>query len=132
MRLLWLGTYKHETRSNRFQTLWLPYYSRWCWEVIRKLLVLWCFQRVHKENITLKWVKTKDTKKGWSRFKDTTQLTFTCSKSTKDNTRKTCKICSKVTTKTPKRHRRRSGVVIVTSEHILHLFLVFPFLTLNK
>ena len=37
------------------------------------------------------------------------------------------------TIKTPeKRQRRRSSVLIVDFEHILHLFLVFLLLTLNK
>ena len=76
-----------------------------------------------------------------------TQLRFTCSKQTTEtlgksvkyvnpakiylfkanngNTRKKCKICSKLTVKT--RQWRRSGVFIVNFEHILHLFLVFFF-----
>ena len=41
-------------------------------------------------------------------------------------------ICSKLTTKTPERRQsRHSGVLIVNSEDIAHLFL-FPLLTLNK
>ena len=44
----------------------------------------------------------------------------------KKDTRKTCKICSKLTMKTPeRRHLHRSGVFIVNFEHISHLFLVF-------
>ena len=47
--------------------------------------------------------------------------------------RKRCKICSKVTIKTPvRRHWRRPGVFIVYFEHILHVFLVFLLLTLNR
>ena len=43
--------------------------------------------------------------------------------------RKRCKICSKLTIKTPeRRHWRRSGVFIVNVEHISHLVLL---LTLN-
>ena len=38
-------------------------------------------------------------------------------------------IWSKLTIKTPE--QRRSGVFIVNFEHILHLVLVFPLLTLN-
>ena len=50
----------------------------------------------------------------------------------KKNTRTRCKICSKLTIKTPeRRQRRRSGVFIVNSEHILHLALVFLLSTLN-
>ena len=49
------------------------------------------------------------------------------------NTRKRCEIYSKFTIKTPERHRwRHSGVFINNFEHILHLFLVFLWLTLNK
>ena len=48
-------------------------------------------------------------------------------------TRKRCEIFSKLTVKTPeRRQRRRSGVFIVNFENILHLFLVFLLLTLNK
>ena len=48
------------------------------------------------------------------------------------NSRRSCKICSKLTMKTPKRHKqRRSGVFIVNFEHIPHLVLVFLLLTLN-
>ena len=49
------------------------------------------------------------------------------------STRKRCKICSKLAIKTPKRrHWRRSGIFIVNSEHISHLFLVLLLLTLKK
>ena len=48
------------------------------------------------------------------------------------NTRKSCGIFSKLTTKTTERRRRRSGVFIVNFENISHLFLVFLLLTLNK
>ena len=49
------------------------------------------------------------------------------------NTRKRCEICSKVTIKTPEQSQwRRSGVFIVTFEHISHLFLAFLLLTLNN
>ena len=48
------------------------------------------------------------------------------------NTRTRLEICSKLTIKTPeRRHWRRSGVFIVNFEHILHLFLVFLWLTFN-
>ena len=49
------------------------------------------------------------------------------------NNRKRCEICSKLTIKTPEQCQwRRSSVFIVNFEHILHLFLIFPLLTLNK
>ena len=49
------------------------------------------------------------------------------------NNRKRCKICSKLTIKTPERlHWRRSGVFIVNFEHISHLILVFLLLNLNR
>ena len=42
------------------------------------------------------------------------------------NTRRRCKICSKLTIKDPKRRQwHRSSIFIVNFEHILHLFLVF-------
>ena len=48
------------------------------------------------------------------------------------NTRARCKICSKLTIKTPeRRHWRCSGVLIVNFEHILHLVLIFLLLTLS-
>ena len=46
------------------------------------------------------------------------------------NTRKMCKIGSKLVVKTLE--RRRSGVFTVNFEHISHFFLVFLLLTLNK
>ena len=50
----------------------------------------------------------------------------------KRNTRIKCDICSKLTIKTlARRQWRRSEVFIVNFEHILHLTLVFLFLTLN-
>ena len=50
-----------------------------------------------------------------------------------NNTRKRCKICSKLTIKTlEERQLRRSSVFIVNFENILHLFLVFLLMTLNK
>ena len=49
------------------------------------------------------------------------------------NTKTMCKICSKLTIKTPERCQwRRSGLFIVNFEQISHLFLLFPLLTLNK
>ena len=49
------------------------------------------------------------------------------------NTRKWCEICSKLTIKTTERRQRcRSGVFLVSFEHILHLFLMFLLLNLNK
>ena len=49
------------------------------------------------------------------------------------NTTKRCEICSKLSTKTLERRQlRRSGVFIFNFEHILHLVLVFPLLTLNR
>ena len=48
------------------------------------------------------------------------------------NFRTRCKICSKLTIKTPERRQwRRSGVFVVNFEHIPHLALVFLLLTLN-
>ena len=49
------------------------------------------------------------------------------------NSRKRCKICSKFKIKTPEQlHWRRFSVFIANFEHILHVFLVFLLLTLNK
>ena len=48
------------------------------------------------------------------------------------DTRKRCQICSKLTIKTPERCQwLRSGVFIVSFEHVLYLVLVFLLLTLN-
>ena len=49
------------------------------------------------------------------------------------NTRTRCEICSKLTIKTPERRQWcRSGVFIVSFEHISHLVLVFLLLTLRR
>ena len=48
------------------------------------------------------------------------------------NTRLRCEICSNLTIKSPERHQWRfSGVFIVNFEHISHLALAFPLLTLK-
>ena len=51
----------------------------------------------------------------------------------KVTSRTRCKICSKLTIKTPERWRQRCrfGFFIVNFEHILHLVLVFLLLTLS-
>ena len=60
------------------------------------------------------------------------QLTFTCLKSTMETLEKGMKYF-KLTIKTPERRQwRPSGVFIVNFEHILHVFLKFLLLTLNK
>ena len=46
------------------------------------------------------------------------------------NTRVRCEICSKLTIKTPERHR--SGVLIVNFEHISHPVLMLLLLTLSR
>ena len=49
------------------------------------------------------------------------------------NTKIMCEICSKLAIETSdQRHWRRFGVVIVNFEHVWHIPLVFPLLTLNK
>ena len=49
------------------------------------------------------------------------------------NTRKRCEKCIELTIKIPERRQLHlSGVFIVNSEHISHLFLLFALLTLNK
>ena len=49
------------------------------------------------------------------------------------NTRKTCKICWKLTIKTSERHQwHHSGVFIGNFEHISYLFLMFLLMTLSK
>ena len=54
-------------------------------------------------------------------------------KITNRNTRKRCELCSQLTIKIPEpSHWGRSVVFIVNSEHILHLFLVFLLVALNK
>ena len=51
----------------------------------------------------------------------------------RNTARKRCAICSNLTIKILEpRHSRRSGVFIVTFEHISHLFLIFLLLILNK
>ena len=49
------------------------------------------------------------------------------------NTRKRCEMCSELTMKIPERRQwRHSGIFIFNFEHILHLSLVFPLLTLSR
>ena len=49
------------------------------------------------------------------------------------NSRTRCEICAKLTIKTQeRRHWRRSGVFIVTFEHISHLVLVFLFVNFEQ
>ena len=43
-----------------------------------------------------------------------------------------CEICTKLIETPERRHWRRSGVFIVNFEHILHLVLLFLFLTLSR
>ena len=48
------------------------------------------------------------------------------------NTRASCKICSRLTIKTPKQHQWHcSGVFIVNLKHFSHFVLVFLLLTVN-
>ena len=48
------------------------------------------------------------------------------------NTKTRCEICLELAMKTPERRQWcHSGVFIVNSKHISHLFLVFVLLTLN-
>ena len=42
-----------------------------------------------------------------------------------------CEICPKLTMKTPEKRQLSPGVFTVKFEHISHLALVFPLLTLN-
>ena len=54
-------------------------------------------------------------------------------KVTNRNTKKRCEVCSRLTIITPEWcHWSRANVFIANFEHILHLFLVFLLLTLNK
>ena len=71
------------------------------------------------------------TQKGESLGKSITQLTFTYSNSTIETAIKMCEICSKLTIKTVER-RHHSIVFVVNFEHILHLYVVFLLLKLNK
>ena len=61
------------------------------------------------------------------------QPPITCSKLTIETQEHGVKYVQSLTIKTPKqRHFRRSGVIIVNFEHILHLVLVFLLLTLSR
>ena len=71
------------------------------------------------------------TQKDESLGKSITQLTFTYSDSTIETVIKMCEICSKLTIKTVER-RHHSIVFVVNFEHILHLYVVFLLLKLNK
>ena len=63
---------------------------------------------------------------------NTTQPVFTCSKLIIETLEQGVKYVPKLIIKTPERRQlRRSGVFIVNFEHIPHLVLMFPSLTLN-
>ena len=68
----------------------------------------------------------------WNEITHLYQLTFTCSKWTIETLENVWNMFKVNNKKLGRRHWRRSGVFIVNSEHILHLFLMFLFLTLNK
>ena len=58
---------------------------------------------------------------------------FTCFKSTIETPEKRCKICSKLTKKTPEQHYcRHSDVLIVSYEQISNIILMFLLLTLKR
>ena len=61
-----------------------------------------------------------------------TQPTFTCSNSTIETPEKSVEYAQSLQKTPERRQRRRSGVFIVSIEHILLLFLVLLSLTLNK
>ena len=86
----------------------------------RPFSVKWCHRVSQDSRKHLRWRAL------WS------QPAITCSRLYR-NTRTRCEICSKLTLKTPERRQWcRSGVFIVTFEHILHLVLVFLLLTLSR
>ena len=64
------------------------------------------------------------------------QQTNTCPKSTIKTLEKDAELCLKLTINTPERYQlrrsRHSGIFIVNFGHSSHLFLVFPFLALNR
>ena len=60
------------------------------------------------------------------------QPAFACSKLTMENTRTRCKIWSKLTIMTPERRQwHRSGVFIVTFEHVISSWVVIGVTSLN-
>ena len=84
---------------------------------------LWCLIHWHLNLIT--WLKTAS--------KTIYPANIYLSEFNNRNSRKRCEICSKLTVKIVERHHwRHSGVFIVNSKHILHIFLVFLLMTLNK
>ena len=86
------------------------------------------FYEEQKRNIGLKWVNLSKTSD-----QAASPVNIYLFKVNNRNTRKRCKICSKLTINTPeRRHWHCSDIFIVNFEHISHLFLVFLMLTLNK
>ena len=62
----------------------------------------------------------------------TSHPVFTCSKFTIETLEQGVKKCSKLQIKIPERRQwRRSSIFIVNFEHISHIVLLFPLLTLN-
>ena len=103
------------TLSNRYDGVFI---------FARKHRIWWDMNRRSMVLNTPQYIKAFD--------KVVTQLLFTCSKAGYRNTTKRCEICSKLTIKNPEQRQWRHSGVIVNFEHILHLFLPFLLLALNK
>ena len=103
------------TLSNRYDGVFI---------FARKHRIWWDMNRRSMVLNTPQYIKAFD--------KVVTQLLFTCSKAGYRNTTKRCEMCSKLTIKNPEQRQWRRSGVIVNFEHILHLFLPFLLLALNK
>ena len=108
-------TYHPSLTLNRFQTL------SWCFHCWPEKSKCWL-----SSNFAGYWKSIE--------IKGTSQLIFTCSKSTTETVEKGVKYVQKYfnTSKGIKYVRRRSDLFIVNFEHVSHLFLLFLLLNLNK
>ena len=97
------------------------------------------FHEIQKDNTGKKWINKALCKIIAKSWKIPAQPAFkvdngkTVNNVNNGNTKTMCQTRLKLTIKTPERHQwRHSGVFIVNFEHIPHIVLVFPLLTLNK
>ena len=102
---------------NSFITICKSYWLWWC--------TLWSTNAVLVNMGTIKGIS-------WMKLQNKFPASIYLLKVNNTSTRTRCKICSKLTIKTPEQIRHHSDVFIVNFEHISHFVLLFLLLTLNR